>query len=170
MFKEVMFLNHRKIFIIWLCSAVFATVGCITAPKQAAQENVRDFIHPNGLIVKLNEDFSAKEVDNGFIVEPTNVSNENVRFPVEIKISLHEEEEIPANDLMKQKDIANWKIIYQIEKDNDGSGGEMYSFGGYEKVSGGYIKYEQTIQSELSEPDFQTLWKIIENTRLKNNR
>jgi len=167
MLSEAMFSNLRNIFTTWLCLLTFATIGCITAPQQKARENTREYIHPNGLVIELNKDFSAKENDNGFIVEPAGGSNQNVRFPVEIKISLHKGKEFPNDDLLKRKDAGNRKISYRTEKDNGGSGGEAYSFTGFEKISDGYIKYSQTIQSKYSEPDFQTIWETIENTSVK---
>ncbi len=127
----------------------------------------REYNHPNGLVVRLNKDFSAKENENGFTVEPLDGSNENVRFPIEIKISLHKGKEFPIADSLKRKDAGNRKISYQTEKDDGGSGGETYSFTGFEKISEGYIEYSQTVQSKYSEPDFQTIWETIENTSLK---
>lgn len=167
MLSEAMFSNLRNIFTIGFYLFTFAAIGCTTAPLQKAQENMREYIHPNGLVVKLNKDFSAKENESGFIVEPAGSSNQNVRFPVEIKISLHKGKEFPNDDLLKRKDAGNRKISYRTEKNDGGSGGETYSFTGFEKISDGYIEYSQTIQSEYSEPDFQTIWEAIETTSVK---
>ena len=167
MFKEAMFSSVKNFFIIWLYASVLLIGGCTAGSEQAARENMREYTHPNGLTIKLNEDFSAKQIEKGFIIEPANGSNENVRRPVEIKISLHKDAEIPRSDSMMRKEVGNREINYQITKDDGGSGGEMYAFNGFEKVPGGYIEYSQTTQSEISEPDFQTIWKMIENTSWK---
>ena len=124
MLSEAMFSNFRNVFTIRLCLLTFATIGCMTAPQQKAQENVREYIHTNGLAVKLNKDFSATVNNNGFIVEPADGSNQNVRFPIEIKISLHKVKEFPNVDSLKRKDVGNRKISYRTEKDDGGSGGE----------------------------------------------
>lgn len=167
MLSKVIFSNLRNIFTIGLCLLTFAAIGCMTAPQQKAQENTREYVHTNGLAVKLNKDFSAKENDNGFIVEPSDGSNQNVRFPIVIQISLYKGEEFPNADSLKRKDVGNRKISYRTEKDDGGSGGETYSFAGFEKISDGYIEYSQIVQSKYSEPDFQMIWETIENTFLK---
>ena len=94
----------------------FITAGCVNAPEQMRRENLRDFIHPNGLIVKLNEDFAAKRIDNGFLVELADGSNKNMRYPVEIKIYLLEAEKFPVDDSIKQKDFGDRKVSYQVGK------------------------------------------------------
>jgi hypothetical protein len=167
MLSKAMFSNPRNIFTIGFYLFTFAAIGCTTTPPQKAQENMREYIHPNGLVIKLDKDFSAKENENGFIVEPADGSNQNVRFPIEVKISLNKGKEFPNDDSLKRKDVGNRKISYRTEKDDGGSGGEAYSFTGFEKISDGYIKYSQTIQSKYSEPDFQTIWETIENTSLE---
>ncbi len=115
----------------------------------------------------LGKLFIKKENENGFIVEPAGGSNQNVRFPIEIKTSLHKGKKFPTDDSLKRKGDGNRKISYRTEKDDGGSGGEIHSFTGFEKISDGYTQYSQTIQSKYSEPDFQTIWKTIENTSLK---
>lgn len=167
MLSEAMFSNLRGIFTIELCFFVSATISCMNASEQKARENMREYVHPNGLAVKLNKDFSARENDSGFVVEPADGSNRNVRSPFEIKISLRRGEEFPNDNSLKLKNVGNRKISYRTEKDDGGSGGETYSFTGFEKISGGYLKYSQAIQSEDSEPDFKTIWEMIENTSFK---
>jgi len=170
MLSEAMFSNLRNIFTIGLCLLTFAAIGCQTAPEQKVRESMHEYDHPNGLVVKLNKDFSARENADGFVVEPADDSNRNVRFPVEIKISLRQGKEFQNSDSLKQKDVGNRRISYRTEKDDGGSGGETYSFTGFEKISGNYIEYSQAVQSKYSEPDFQAIWETIEKTYLKRNK
>jgi hypothetical protein len=165
MLNEAMFSNLRNIFVIFLWAM---TIACTVEPQQKAQTNMREYIHPNGLAVKLSNDFAAKEFENGFIVEPSDGSNKNVRMPVEIKISLLKNKQLPKDNSLQSKDFGNRKINYKITKDDGGSGGETYSFVGFENVSDGYVEYSQNLQSKYSEPDFQKVWEIIENTSLKS--
>ena len=164
MLNEAMFSNLRNIFVIFLWAT---TIGCTVTPQQKAPTNMREYIHPNGLTVKLSNDFTAKDVEDGFIVEPSDESNRNVRMPVEIKVSLIKGKQFPAGNSLQAKDLGNRKINYKITKDDGGSGGETYNFVGFENIADGYIEYSQTLQSKYSEPDFQKVWEIIENTSLK---
>lgn len=163
---EAVFSNLK---IVFLVLAALTITGCASAPQPKAQENMREYSAKNGLIVKLKPSFSANETENGFTVEPSDGSNRNVRFPVEIKISLVKGREFSA-DSLKQKTVGDRKINYRVEKSEGGSGGESYAFTGFEKVSDGYIEYSQILQSETGEPDFKTLWEVIENTSVRKNQ
>lgn len=164
MLSEAMFSNLKRAFFIAVC---LSAIGCMTNSPQNAQTNMRELTHPNGLSVKLDEKYSARQTDQGFIIEPADGSNQNVRVPVEINVSLVQNIPDQNDNALKTKEFGSRKINYKIEKNEGGSGGELYEFKGFEKVSGGIIEYSQTEQSKYSEPDFQTLWKTIENTSLK---
>jgi len=160
MLSGAAFSSLRCLFIL----LTFLSVGCATSAPPKAQVDMREYFHPNGLVIKLNDDLSATETENGFLVEPSDGSNRNVRFPIEIRVSLIKNKKLPENASFKRKDVGNRKIDYSIEKTDGGSGGETYTFRAFEKTADGYLEFLQTSQSEYSEPDFQTVWKIIENT------
>lgn len=166
MFEEVMFSSLKRRF-----AAIFVAVilisSCSNNASPKADENMSENIHPNGLIVKLGKDFSAKQTVNGFLVEPAGDANKNLRVPVEIKIDFIKDKNIESATFRHEKSVGSRRIRYELEKSDGGSNGETYDFTGYEKVSGGTIEYRQTTQSKAVEPDFSALWKIIENTTLK---
>ena len=133
---------------------------------------MKEYVHKNGLTIKLPADFSAEETDEGFIVQPADGSNKSVRFPVEARVALLKDGKPTDGDekRMQQKSVGNRTLKYRVEKLDGGSGGAEYDFFAYESVAGssGYISYRQREQSENSEPAFNLVWQIIENTRIKN--
>lgn len=166
MFEEVMFSSLKNTFAAFFV-AVLLFSGCSNADRPKAVGTMRENIHPNGLIVKSSENFSAKQTANGFIVEPAGGANANLRVPVEIKVDFIKDKNIESATIQHEKSVGTRRIRYDIGKSEGGSGGETFDFTGYEQVSGGTIEYRQTTQSKAAEPDFSSLWEIIENTTLK---
>ncbi len=171
MFKEARYLLslNKKKKMIWLLLLSALTMNCGVISNNQPKGNMSEHIHKNGLTVKLPENLSAKQSDNGFTIEPADGSNKNLRIPIEINIGLVADKSngFPDESLSKNKTVATRNIKYQIQKDDGGSGGESYTFTGYETVANDYIKYSQMLQSKYDEPDFATLWQIIENTSIK---
>jgi hypothetical protein len=169
MFKEAKYLSRNKIKMIWLLLLSALAINCGVISNNQPKGNMSETIHKNGLTVKLPENLSAKQSDNGFTIEPSDGSNKNIRIPIEINIGLFaDNNNIFADEsLSKNKTVATRNIKYQIQKDDGGSGGETYAFIGYETNAKGCIKYSQTLQSKYDEPDFATLWQVIENTSVK---
>jgi hypothetical protein len=166
MLREARYLSLNKSKMIWLLLLSFLTINCGVISNNQPKGNMSEHIHKNGLTVKLSENLSAKQSDNGFTIEPANGSNKNIRIPIEINIGLFADKNNVFADesLTKNKTVATRNIKYQIQKDDGGSGGESYTFIGSETTAKGYIKYSQMLQSKYDEPDFATLWQIIENT------
>jgi hypothetical protein len=130
--------------------------------------NLREYVHQNGLTIKLPEEYAAAKISDGFTVEPADESNKNRRDPIRATIHLRGIGEIPADDNAEQKAIGNRTIKYRIEKKEGGSGGAEYNFSGYETIKGELISYAQSEQSESSPPRFDLIWLIIANTSVKN--
>jgi hypothetical protein len=168
MLREARYLSLNKKKMIWLLLSAL-TLNCSVISNHQPKGNMSEYIHKNGLTVKLPENLSAKQSDTGFTIEPADDSNKNLRIPIEINIGLFTDKNNVFADesLTKNKTVANRNIKYQIQKDDGGSGGETYTFVGYETTAKGFIKYSQMLQSKYDEPDFATLWQIIENTGIK---
>ena len=167
MFKEAVFsdLRNNMVFLLLLFS-VFA-LNCRTENALPANQNMREYTNKNGLTVKLPDHLAARENGDGFLVEPSDGSNKNIRFPVEIVVKLNRDGSNPSGEFPEQKSVGGKNVKYRIEKAEGGSGGAEYKLEAFEVVDGGYISYETTEQDKYSEPEFKTLWQIIENTSVK---
>lgn len=170
------FSNFGKISLIplWFILTL-AAAGCSPSPRapQAAtpfpKENTREYVHKNGLTVRLPENFSVAEEPEGFIVETADGSNKSARYPTSVLVILKKDEKPSAGGYARQKTIGSRTIKYSIDKnEGGGSGGAEYNLSAYESTAKGYFHYSQTVQSEDSEPQFNLLWTIVENTSLKN--
>lgn len=169
MCRETAFSDVRKNMLILLCFVLGLAANCTTLPsQQTAEENMREYVHKNGLMVKLPEKYSAEESGEGFVVQPADGSNKNLRYPIEANVAFHKNGKMPKGEWTQQKNIGNRTIKYRIEKQEGGSGGAEYSFSAYESAGNGYIYYEQREQNEDVQPQFNICWTIIENTFLKN--
>lgn len=149
-----------------LLVTVFAA-NCRTANAPSENQNMREYVNKNGLTVKLPDNLTARENGDGFIIEPSDGSNKNVRFPVETFVKLSTGESFRPEEFSLQKSIGNRNIKYRVEKTEGGSGGAEYNFNAVEKIDGGYISYQTAEQNKYSEPEFKTVWQIIENTSVK---
>jgi len=163
---EAAFSGVRKnILILLVCLSALAA-GCPSGPSSVVpKENMREYVHKNGLTVKLSEKFSAVETGEGFTVEPADGSNKNVRYPVQARLAL--QIKVPEWENAEQKTVGNRTINYRTEKQEGGSGGAEYTFSAYEQTGDAYIYYEQREQSKDAAPQFNLCWSIIENTSLR---
>lgn len=144
-------------------------MSCSSISDQQLKGASDEYVHKNNLTIRLPKDLVAKESGNGFIVELADGAGNKVRVPVEIQVGLFDDKSNIFTDgnLTKTKAVNDRNIKYQIDKDEGGSGGETFTFIGYETIDKGYIKYSQSTQSKYGEPDFSLLWQIIENTSVK---
>lgn len=150
-----------------LCGILIAACGNASKNTNNTPQNLKSMIHPNKLNIKIPENFSARQTENGFVIEPSGEENLNLRNPVLIYVSLSKENVLADSADVKTKNIGGKSVNYSLEKSDGGSGGETYSLQITEKTSLGYIQYGQALQSEFSEPDFETLWTIAENTSIE---
>lgn len=161
-----MLLTDKRVRLIIFGVILFLANNCSMSPR--SEENLRQYVHQNGLMIKLPEQYAATINDDGFTVEPADGSNKNRRYPIQAKISHRGLGETPVDDGSKQKTIGNRTIKYRIEKQEGGSGGEEYNFSADETLNGELISYNQSEQSEGSPPRFDLIWLIIANTSLEN--
>jgi len=152
---------------IIICAVLLATCQTVSENESFIMKNAEQINHSNGLNIKIPENYSARQTENGFVVEPANNENQNLRNPILIYVSLVNEDVLKDKNSVKTKSVGEKTVFYLMKKTEGGSGGETYSLQINEKTSGGYIGYAQAIQSEFSEPDFKILWAIVENTSLK---
>lgn len=155
---------------MFIAGCVFFLAACQTLSNNESFviQNAKQINHPNGLNIKIPENYSARQTENGFVVELANNENQNLRHPILIYITLVSDDDLKSKNDVKTKSFESKTVSYLTEKSVGGSGGETYSLRVSEKTFGGYIEYAQTTQSEYSEPDFKILWAIVENTLLKN--
>ena len=168
MFREAAFSHVKKNLLFFLLLVSGLTANCrtaIDAPK--ANQTMREYKNENGLTVKLPENLTARPQSGGFVIEPSDGSNKNVRFPVEISVAFRRETPPSANKFPKEKIVGGKTVNYNIEEAEGGSGGTEYFFKAFEPVNGGYIFYETAERGEYSEPGFNVIWQIIENTSVK---
>lgn len=145
------------------------SVSCSSeTTKYVFSGDLREFAHPNGLTVKLPKTLAAQRRENGFLIEPADASNEDVRKPLMIWINKREDagEELSALTNVRQKIIRNRTVYFQIERTEGGSGGEQYYFMAWEKVNRSFVVYKEIEQSEDGEPEFANCWRVIANTAL----
>lgn len=164
MFREAVFSDLRKNMIFFLLLVSVFAANCRTANAPPENQNMREYVNKNGLTVKLPDNLTARENTDGFLIEPSDGSNKNVRVPVEIFVRLRKDS---PGEFSEQKSIGGRKIKYRVEKTDGGSGGEQYDFQAVEAVDDGYISYQTAEQNKYSEPEFKTVWQIIENTSVK---
>lgn len=154
---------------IFTASCIFFLAAChaLSTNESFVMQNAKQMNHPNGLNVKIPENYSARQTENGFVVEPANNENQNLRHPILIYVTLTGDDALKGKSDVKTKSLESKTVSYLTEKSEGGSGGETYSLRVGEKTFGGFIEYAQATQSEYSEPDFKILWAIVENTSLK---
>lgn len=168
------FSRIKTISLILLGFILTLAAGCsrLDTPPTAtsSKENTREYVHKNGLTIRLPENFFARDVDEGFIVEPAADSNKSVRYPVQVHVILKKDEKTPGSyAYSRQKAIGSRTIKYSIDKnEGGGSGGAEYNLTAYESTAKGILYYSQTEQSEDSEPQFKLCWTVMENTSLKD--
>ncbi len=152
--------------ILLICITLNA--GCLSDEKYYPfQGELREFIHQNGLTVKLPETLVATENDKGFLIEPAGDLNKHLRNQLMVWIEKRENERPDAFANLRQKTVGNRTLNYQIELREGGSGGDEYRFTAWEKNERDFIVYKQVQQSEYGEPNFATCWQIIEKTAIK---
>lgn len=168
MSREAAFSVKKNCLILLGFVLALAATGCSTSQPAATRENMREYVHKNGLTIKLPEKFSAEETGEGFVVQPADGSNRNVRYPIQAQVTLKKDEIPPSREYSEQKTIGNRTIKYQINKQEGGSGGAEYNFTAQEQIANDVIYYSQSEQSKDAPPEFKLCWTIIENTSLKN--
>ena len=155
----------KNILILLICLSALAA-GCPSGSSPVVpKENMREYVHKNGLTVRLSEKFTAVETGEGFTVEPADGSNKNARYPVQARVAL--QSQVPAWENAEQKTVGSRTINYRTGKQEGGSGGAEYTFSAYEQIGNAYIYYEQREQSKDIAPQFNLCWSIVENTSLK---
>ena len=167
MCSEAALLNLRKIKLLLLGFILAMAANCSTSPQAVPKENMREYVHKNGLTIKLPEKFSAEETGDGFIVEPADGSNRNVRYPIEAQVILKKGEIPPSWENAEEKTVGNRTIKYRINKQTGGSGGAEYNFNAHETIGNDVVYYSQAEQSKDAAPQFNLAWTIIENTSIK---
>lgn len=173
MFKPVVSSdNHVSLLSLLLACALFCG-GCAAAVNEAPSllKIVKESQHPNGLTVGVPEGFEARQSAEGFTVEPSEHKNLEVRYPLIADVLLVRGGEAPDASLFQRKTMGGREIHYRITKSEGGSGGEVYMLSVYEPVQDGHIRYVQTMQSEMGEPDFALCWTLVSSTKYqpKNN-
>lgn len=147
--------------------ATILSVSCTFSTEPNVMRNTREVVHPNGLSVRLPDSLTTSETDDGFLIVPPGDANAYSRYPLEINVTLHRGEEQPDGSWAEQRRIESRVVHYRVEENEGGSGGSEYGLYAWESVPGGYIKYQQWAQAEMSRPDFKLAWQVIEGTRIK---
>lgn len=160
------FCNLVGFFIFFVSLIIHA--ACLSDEKYYPfQGKLREFAHQNGLIVELPDNLVATANDQGFLIEPADVSNIRMRNSLMVWIARRENVAIDGRAYLRQETVGNRTLNYQIERREGGSGGDEYYFTAWEKIDRNFIVYNQQQQSEYGEPNFATCWQIIEKTAIK---
>jgi hypothetical protein len=131
---------------------------------------VKESQHANGLTVGVPEGFEAKQTEDGFVVEPQGNKNLEVRYPVVASVSLLKGADAPDEPGSQTKSVGGREVHYRVTKSEGGSGGEVYTLSVYELIQGGHIRYMQSMQSEMGEPDFALCWTLVGSTKYREPR
>ena len=159
-------LARPSLYALFLTCLVVNT-GCLSDEDyHPFRGELREFVHQNGLVVKLPKTLAATGTDDGFLIEPAGDLNKHLHNQLIIWIEKRENKGPTALINVRQKTVGKRIINYRIEQNEDGSGGAEYRLTAWEKVEGIFVVYKQTQQSEDGEPNFTTCWQIIEKTEI----
>jgi Tse3 toxin immunity protein Tsi3 len=147
-------------------SSFGASPGNLSPPGASVATETR---HPNGLIIDVPAGFAAKQVHDGFAVEPSGSRKLEVRDPVMAHVSLVTGSAPEARGFAR-KSLGGKEVRYRVERSDGGSGGEVYILTVFEPALAGLIRYAQAMQSKNGAPDFTLCWNLVGSTRYEAPR
>jgi hypothetical protein len=172
MFKPAVSSGKRAPLAALLVACALLGSGCARADSRLPPpiRIMKELQHPNGLVVGQPEGFEATQSANGFVF--TGSGNPELRHPVIATVSLVKGDAPaePATPPLRTKTVGARDVRYRVVKSEGGSGGETYTLVVFEPAPAGHIRYEQSAQSELGEPDFALAWTLVANTRYQESR
>lgn len=147
--------------------------ACTTAPDVSKEQKMeqlfgqtepktKEIVHPNGLMLHLPEELAAKQMPDGFLIEPP--STRGLSYA---SVTFLSQRQPPEGDWSHQRQIGSRAIHYRLEETEGGMGGKEYELKAWELYPKGIVLYEQSEQSKSAVPEHAFAWYIIENTSLK---
>ncbi len=167
------FIANLKLFAIALLLLVITSACATTAPNISKEQKMKDLfgqteleiketVHPNGLTLRLPEKLEIKQIPNGFLIEPP-----SVRGLSYASVNLLSQQQSPAGDWSRQRQIGSRTIHYRIEETEGSTGGKEYKLQAWELYPKGIVIYQQSEQSKSAAPEHDFAWYIVENTSFK---
>lgn len=139
--------------------------SCATGPDvgEKAKKKMRTLEHRSGLIIGIDDSFTAVETKNGYVLRPRDA--DVVRSPTEIEVTL-EPGRTPAGSWPKTKDVNGTTVHYRITEDPGGSGGAEYTLTGWQTCAEWHITLRQRVQAETEqEADFASGFEVLGTAR-----
>lgn len=147
--------------------------ACATAPDVSKEQKmkelfgqtepkIKEIAHPNGLMLRLPEELVAKQMPDGFLIEPP-----SIRGLSYASVTFLSQQSPPEGDWSRQRQIGSRAIYYRVEETEGGMGGKEYELKAWELYPKGIVLYEQSEQSKSAVSEQAFAWYIIENTSLK---
>ena len=115
--------------------------------------------HPNGLTLRLPDELSIVQGDDGFTIRPAGF--ESRRVYDETRVRLVARGGLPPGDWPERRTVGDSTYAYRIERVGEGSGGEEWRLAAYADVGGRFILCVHHTQVEVSPPDFEPAWRIL---------
>lgn len=141
-------------------SAVVLTVIVLQACSMYKAPTI-DYIHPNGLALKLPATLSARQLSDGFVVQLA--ASFQGRDPQQVFVTLQQGANMPADERLERKNVAGRLVLFRLDREEGGSGGVNHKLNAWSPYADGYVLIIQVAQAEWpTVPNHSLAWIVIE--------
>lgn len=119
-----------------------------------------DYIHSNGLTLKLPATLSAHQLADGFVVQLAASLQE--RTPQQVFVTLQQSASMPAGERLERKIVSGRLVLFRFDHEEGGSGGASHKLTAWRPYADGYVLTVQVAQAEWpSAPDHSLAWMVM---------
>jgi hypothetical protein len=128
------------------------------------KEPTIDYIHSNGLSLKLPAVLSAHQLSDGFVVQLA--ASLQDRAPKQVFVTLRQGASMPAGEWLERKSVAGRLFPFRLDREEGGSGGVSHKLTAWSPYADGYVLIIQVAQAEWpTVPDHSLAWMVMDAIR-----
>jgi hypothetical protein len=138
---------------------VIVLIACVEDKQSAI-----DYIHSNGLTLKLPADLVVHNLGEGFAVQIAASLQE--RIPKQVLITKRQSESPPAGRWSEKKSATGRLFFFRLDREEGGSGGVRHTLTAWCPYADGYVWIVQAVQAEWpAPPDHALAWMVMDAIR-----